>query len=159
MKIKIVAVGKLKEKYLLMGINEYLKRLSAYANVEIIEVKDEQAPERFSEAEIERVKDIEGQAILNKIQHDEYVIALAIEGQQKSSENLAVHIDQLATYGHSKLCFVIGGSNGLSKKVYERSNELLSFSKFTFPHQLMRLILLEQIYRSFKINRNEPYHK
>lgn len=159
MRIKIVSVGKLKEKYLVMGINEYLKRLRNYAQVEIIEVKDEQAPERYSEAEIERVKDIEGQAILNKIQQDEYVIALAIEGQQKTSESMAKHLDRLVTYGNSKICFVIGGSNGLSKSVYERANELMSFSKLTFPHQLMRLILLEQIYRCFKINQNEPYHK
>ena len=159
MRIKIVSVGKLKEKYLKQGVSEYLKRRSRYAKIEIIEVKDEEAPETYSDTEIEQVKDMEGQGILKKIQPDEYVIALAIEGKQKSSEELANHIDQLATYGHSKVCFVIGGSNGLSKAVYERANELLSFSKLTFPYQLMRIILLEQIYRSFRINRNEPYHK
>jgi 23S rRNA (pseudouridine1915-N3)-methyltransferase len=159
MKIKIVSVGKLKEKYLLMGINEYKKRLSAYATIEIIEINDEKAPENYSEKEIEQVKITEGSNILNKIGRDEYVIALAIEGKQASSVDLAKNIDQLMTYGKSKIAFVIGGSNGLSQEVYARADELLSFSKMTFPHQLMRLILIEQVYRSFKINRNEPYHK
>lgn len=159
MRIKIVAVGMLKEKYLTMGVQEYLKRLMRYAKVEIIEVKDEDIPESFSELQVERAKNKEGKAILKKIQSDEYVIALAIEGKQKSSDELAKHLEQLITYGHSKICFVIGGSNGLSQAVYERANELLSFSKLTFPHQLMRMILLEQIYRSFKIIHNEPYHK
>lgn len=159
MKIKIISVGKLKEKYLVMGIQEYAKRLSSYASIELIEVKDQKAPENYSDAEIEKVKQVEGQDILNKVSQDDYVIALAIEGKHYSSEVFASHLDQLATYGHSKLCFIIGGSNGISRDVYQRSNELLSFSKMTFPHQLMRLILLEQIYRSYRINRNEPYHK
>jgi 23S rRNA (pseudouridine1915-N3)-methyltransferase len=159
MKIKIISVGKLKEKYLLMGINEYRKRLSAYANLEIIEINDEKAPETFSDKEIEQVKNTEGTNILNRISKDEYVIALAIEGKQASSEDLASKIEQLMIYGKSKICFIIGGSNGLSQDVYNRADELLSFSKMTFPHQLMRLILLEQVYRSFRIMRNEPYHK
>jgi 23S rRNA (pseudouridine1915-N3)-methyltransferase len=158
-KIKIISVGKLKEKYLNMGINEYLKRLSSYAKIDIIEVNDEKAPDNLSDSDIENIKNTEGDKILSKIDQDEHVIALAIEGKQRSSEELADEIDQLMTYGTSKICFIIGGSNGLGSNVYSRANALLSFSKMTFPHQLMRLILLEQIYRSFRIMKNEPYHK
>jgi 23S rRNA (pseudouridine1915-N3)-methyltransferase len=157
--ISIVTVGKLKEKYLKQGIDEYLKRLSAYAKVEIVEVPDEKAPEVLSEAEMVQVKQKEGERILAKISQDTYVIALAIQGKMQSSEELAESIDKLATYGKSKLAFVIGGSLGLSDEVIKRSNEQLSFSKMTFPHQLMKLILVEQIYRAFRINRGEPYHK
>jgi 23S rRNA (pseudouridine1915-N3)-methyltransferase len=157
--ISIISVGKLKEKYLKQGINEYTKRLSAYAKVDIIEVPDEKAPEQLSETEVELVKKKEGERILAKIHSDTYVIALAIEGKMKSSEELAESLDKLATYGKSKIAFVIGGSLGLHKDVMQRANEALSFSKMTFPHQLMRLILLEQIYRAFRINRGEPYHK
>ncbi|MGG3736551.1 23S rRNA (pseudouridine(1915)-N(3))-methyltransferase RlmH [Aeribacillus pallidus] len=159
MNISIISVGKLKEKYLKQGINEYTKRLSAYAKVDIIEVPDEKAPEQLSETEVELVKKKEGERILAKIHSDTYVIALAIEGKMKSSEELAESLDKLATYGKSKIAFVIGGSLGLHKDVMQRANEALSFSKMTFPHQLMRLILLEQIYRAFRINRGEPYHK
>ncbi|MBO8175869.1 MAG: 23S rRNA (pseudouridine(1915)-N(3))-methyltransferase RlmH [Bacillus sp. (in: Bacteria)] len=159
MNISIISVGKLKEKYLKQGINEYTKRLSAYAKVDIIEVPDEKAPEQLSETEVEIVKKKEGERILAKIHSDTYVIALAIEGKMKSSEELAESLDKLATYGKSKIAFVIGGSLGLHKDVMQRANEALSFSKMTFPHQLMRLILLEQIYRAFRINRGEPYHK
>ncbi|GER67333.1 ribosomal RNA large subunit methyltransferase H [Weizmannia acidilactici] len=159
MNISILSVGKLKEKYLKQGIGEYLKRLSAYAKVDIIEVPDEKAPEVLSEAEMEIVKQKEGERILAKISPDTYVITLAIEGKMKTSEELADMIDHLATYGKSKITFVIGGSLGLSREVMQRGNESLSFSKMTFPHQLMRLILLEQIYRAFRIIRNEPYHK
>jgi 23S rRNA (pseudouridine1915-N3)-methyltransferase len=157
--ISIISVGKLKEKYLRQGIDEYIKRLSGYAKVEIIEVPDEKAPENLSEQEMEQVKQKEGERILAKISEDTYVIALAIEGKMKSSEELAESLDKLATYGKSKIAFVIGGSLGLSKQVMQRANEALSFSKMTFPHQLMRLILLEQVYRAFRINRGEPYHK
>jgi 23S rRNA (pseudouridine1915-N3)-methyltransferase len=157
--ISIISVGKLKEKYLKQGINEYTKRLSAYAKVDIIEVPDEKAPEQLSETEVELVKKKEGERILAKIHSDTYVIALAIEGKMKSSEELAESLDKLATYGKSKIAFVIGGSLGLHKDVMQRANEALSFSKMTFPHQLIRLILLEQIYRAFRINRGEPYHK
>ncbi|MED3625125.1 23S rRNA (pseudouridine(1915)-N(3))-methyltransferase RlmH [Neobacillus thermocopriae] len=159
MNISIITVGKLKEKYLRQGIEEYLKRLSSYAKVEIVEVADEKAPEELSDLEIKQVKQKEGERILAKISPDSHVIALAIQGKMQSSEELAETLDKLATYGKSKITFVIGGSLGLSDEVIKRSNEQLSFSKMTFPHQLMRLILVEQIYRAFRINRNEPYHK
>lgn len=157
--ISIFCVGKLKEKYLKQGIDEYLKRLGPYAKVEIMEVPDEKAPENLSEIEMEQVKEKEGERILAKISDDTYVIILAIEGKMLSSEELAKEIDQLATYGKSKIAFIIGGSLGLSKAVEKRADFALSFSKMTFPHQLMRLVLVEQIYRVFRINRGEPYHK
>jgi 23S rRNA (pseudouridine1915-N3)-methyltransferase len=159
MHITIVSVGKLKEKYLKQGIAEYLKRLTAYAKVDVVEVADEKAPEVLSENEMVQVKDKEGERILAKISPDTYVIALAIEGKLKSSEELAKDMDNLAIYGKSKVAFVIGGSLGLSDTVLKRANDKLSFSKMTFPHQLMKLILVEQIYRAFRINRGEPYHK
>ncbi|AGN38618.1 23S rRNA (pseudouridine(1915)-N(3))-methyltransferase RlmH [Bacillus paralicheniformis] len=159
MNISIVAIGKLKEKYLKQGIDEYIKRLSAYAKVDIIELPDEKAPENLSDQDMKIVKDKEGERILSKISPDAHVIALAIEGKMKSSEELADNMDRLATYGKSKVAFVIGGSLGLSDAVLKRADEKLSFSKMTFPHQLMRLILLEQVYRAFRINRGEPYHK
>lgn len=157
--ISIITVGKLKEKYLTLGINEYKKRLTSYAKVEIIEVPDEKAPEQLSELEMEQVKAKEGERILAKIAVDTHVIALAIEGKMYSSEQLATEMDKLATYGKSKIAFVIGGSLGLSDAVMARANDTMSFSKMTFPHQLMRLLLLEQVYRGFRINRGEPYHK
>ncbi|MCD8503108.1 MAG: 23S rRNA (pseudouridine(1915)-N(3))-methyltransferase RlmH [Bacillaceae bacterium] len=159
MNISIVTVGKLKEKYLVSGINEYTKRLGAYAKIEVIEVSDEKAPEQLSEAEMLQVKEKEGERILAKVAQDAYVVALAIDGEVWSSEKLAKELDQLATYGKSKVTFIIGGSLGLSKTVLQRANAKLSFSKMTFPHQLMRIILVEQVYRAFKINRGEPYHK
>ena len=159
MKISIITVGKLKEKYLKQGIDEYLKRLSTYAKVEIIEVADEKAPEHLSEAEMEEVKWKEGERILSHLSEDTYIITLEISGRMLNSEQLAAKIDELGTYGKSKLAFIIGGSLGLSKEVQNRSDLALSFSKMTFPHQLMRLILLEQIYRAYRINRGEPYHK
>ncbi|WP_019243363.1 MULTISPECIES: 23S rRNA (pseudouridine(1915)-N(3))-methyltransferase RlmH [Bacillus] len=159
MNISIITVGKLKEKYLKQGIAEYTKRLSAYAKIDIIELADEKAPENLSETDMQIVKQKEGERILAKISSDTHVIALAIEGSMKTSEQLADNLDKLATYGKSKIAFVIGGSLGLSDEVMKRSNETLSFSKMTFPHQLMRLILVEQIYRAFRINRGEPYHK
>lgn len=159
MKITIISVGKLKEKYLKQGIQEYLKRLSAYAKVEIIEVADEKAPENLSEADMEIVKHKEGERILTHISQDTHVVTLEINGAMLTSEQLAKKMDDLATYGKSKIAFIIGGSLGLSKEVQDRSNYALSFSKMTFPHQLMRLVLLEQVYRGFRINRGEPYHK
>lgn len=159
MKISIVSVGKLKEKYLKQGIQEYLKRLGAYAKVDVIEVADEKAPENMSEAEMLEVKRKEGERILSQIAPDTYVITLEINGKMLSSEQLAAKMDELATYGKSKIVFVIGGSLGISDDVQKRSDLALSFSKMTFPHQLMRLILLEQVYRGFRINRGEPYHK
>jgi 23S rRNA (pseudouridine1915-N3)-methyltransferase len=159
MKITIISVGKLKEKYLKQGIEEYLKRLSAYAKVNIVEVADEKAPENMSEAEMLAVKRKEGERILGAITADTYVITLEIEGKMLTSEQLAAKMDELATYGKSKIAFVIGGSIGVSEDVRKRSDFALSFSKMTFPHQLMRLVLVEQIYRGFRIIKNEPYHK
>ncbi|HJV45401.1 MAG TPA: 23S rRNA (pseudouridine(1915)-N(3))-methyltransferase RlmH [Bacillota bacterium] len=159
MHISIISVGKLKEKYLKMGIDEYLKRMTPYAKVQLIEVSDEKAPENLSDAEMLIVKDREGEKILQNIKPDTHVVALAIEGEMWSSEKLASQLDQWATYGKSSVAFIIGGSLGLSTQVLKRANQQISFSKMTFPHQLVRLILLEQIYRGFKINRGEPYHK
>ncbi|OEH93084.1 23S rRNA (pseudouridine(1915)-N(3))-methyltransferase RlmH [Bacillus solimangrovi] len=159
MNITLLTVGKLKEKYLKNGINEFLKRLQPYAKVEVIEVPDEKAPEQLSESEMQQVKEKEGERLLSKISSDTYVIALVIEGKMLTSEQLAKQLDQLATYGKSKIAFVIGGSLGLSDDVMKRADMSLSFSKMTFPHQMMKLILLEQVYRAFRINRGEPYHK
>lgn len=159
MNIDILAVGKLKEKYVKAGVAEYVKRMRPYADISIVEVADEKAPESLSDAEVKRVKQAEGQRLLKKLSDQAYAIALAIDGEQLSSEAFSARIERLATYGHSHLAFLIGGSNGLSADVLRRANALLSFSRFTFPHQLMRLILLEQIYRAFKIIRKEPYHK
>ncbi len=159
MNIAIVSVGKLKEKYLKMGIEEYSKRLGSYAKIDLIEVPDEKAPENLSDADMESVKKKEGERILAKIGTDTYVIALAIEGKMKSSEQLADDLQSLMTYGRSKIAFVIGGSLGLHEDVMKRSDEKLSFSKMTLPHQLMKLVLVEQIYRAFRIIKNEPYHK
>ena len=159
MNIQIVSVGKLKEKYLKMGIEEYTKRLGAYAKIDLIEVADEKAPENLSDADMEIVKKKESERILAKIGADTYVIALAIEGKMKTSEQLASDIESLMTYGRSKIAFVIGGSLGLHEDVMKRSDEKLSFSKMTLPHQLMKLVLVEQIYRAFRIMKGEPYHK
>ena len=152
-------MGKLKEKYLKMGIAEYAKRLSAYCKMELIEVPDEKAPEKLSEAEMVQVKEKEGERILAKIPDQAFVFALAIEGKQRTSEEFAKEIEQLGVQGKSTIVFVIGGSLGLSDAVMKRSNTTISFGKMTLPHQLMRLVLIEQIYRGFKIVRNEPYHK
>jgi 23S rRNA (pseudouridine1915-N3)-methyltransferase len=159
MNITILAVGKIKEIYLLEGIQEYAKRISKYCKLNIIEVSDEKAPESMSLKELEQVKDKEGEKLKYKIPRDCYMISLAIEGKKFSSEAFARKLEDIKTYNNSHIVFVIGGSNGLSKDILQRSNLLLSFSKMTFPHQLMRMILLEQIYRSFRINNNEPYHK
>jgi len=159
MQITIISVGKLKEKYLIQGIDEYLKRLSKYAKVKIEEVPDEQAPDQFSEAEEKQVKQKEGEKIFTKLSTDHYVITLDLEGKQLTSEQFAQKLDDLATYGKSKVAFVIGGSLGLSDDIKQRSDLAISFSKMTYPHQLMRLILVEQVYRAFRIMRGEPYHK
>lgn len=159
MNIKIIGVGKLKEKYFKDGIAEYKKRLTKFAKVNIVEVADEKAPESLSEAEMAQVKAIEGERILGKIADKEWVIALAIEGKQRPSEVFAKELDDLTIYGHSDITFVIGGSLGLSPAVMKRSNDTLSFGQLTMPHQLMRLVLIEQIYRAFMINIGSPYHK
>ncbi|MCP1146593.1 23S rRNA (pseudouridine(1915)-N(3))-methyltransferase RlmH [Lysinibacillus endophyticus] len=159
MNITIISVGKLKEKYLKMGIDEYVKRLGAYAKIELVEVPDEKAPENLSESEMEIVKRKEGERILSKISDGTHVIALAIDGKMKSSEEMASDLESLMTYGTSKIAFVIGGSLGLHNDVLKRADEKLSFGKMTLPHQLMKLVLVEQIYRSFRIMKGEPYHK
>lgn len=142
-----------------MGIDEYAKRLGSYAKIDLIEVADEKAPEQLSDAEMEIVKKKEAERILAKIGQDTYVIALAINGKQKTSEQMAKDIESLMTYGRSKVAFVIGGSLGLHDDVLKRADEQQSFGKMTLPHQLMKLVLIEQIYRSFRIIKGEPYHK
>lgn len=159
MKIKLVTVGKLKEKYLKQGIAEYTKRLTRYAAVDIIEVPDEKAPENLSDAEMTRIKDIEGRKILAKLSDRDVVFVLAIDGKQLSSEEFSKEIEQLGIQGKSQIAFVIGGSLGLSDEVLKRSDAQLSFGRLTYPHQLMRLVLVEQIYRAFRIMKGEPYHK
>lgn len=159
MKVKIIGVGKIKKKFFVQGIAEYAHRLQSFCDLQIVEVNDEKAPENLSAAQMQQVKDLEGQRILAKIKPDEYVFALAIKGRELSSPQLAAQIDELVTYGHSKLTFVIGGSLGLSPAVLQRAQLQLSFGKFTMPHQLMRLVLTEQIYRAFMINAGNPYHK
>ena len=159
MRINIVCVGKIKEKYLKLGIDEFKKRLSKYCKLEIIELEDEKAPENLSDKEMLIIKEKEGKKILSKIKDNSYVIALAINGKNLSSEELAQTINKLGVRGVSNITFVIGGSLGLSDEVLSRADYKLSFSKMTFPHQLMRLILLEQVYRAYRINNGEPYHK
>lgn len=159
MNITIIAVGKLKEKYLKEAVSEYSKRLSKYCHINIIEVPDEKAPENMSKAEEAAVKYREGQGILKHIKTDTYVIALDIQGKMLCSETFAGFIDDLGIRGRSNITFVIGGSLGLSSEVLTRADYKLSFSSMTFPHQLMRVILLEQIYRGYRIIKGEPYHK
>lgn len=159
MNIKIVCVGKLKEKYFKDGIAEYVKRMSRFAKVKIVQVPDEKASEKLSPAEMEQVKEIEGKRILDKIKDKEYVYVTAIKGKERTSEAFAKELSNLTTYGHSDITFVIGGSLGTSDAVNKRADDLISFGKFTMPHQLMRLVLIEQIYRAFMINSGSPYHK
>lgn len=156
MNITIISVGKIKEKYLKNAIREYSKRLSRYCKLKYIEVSDEKAPENLSEAEMENIKDKEGEGILKSLKDGTYVIALDIEGKMMSSEEFAEKLDKLAIQGRSDVTFIIGGSLGLSKDVLKRADFRLSFSPMTFPHQLMKVILMEQIYRGFRINRGEP---
>lgn len=156
MKIKIIAVGKLKEKYLKDGIAEYCKRIR---QIEIVELQDEKTPEHASDKEKEQIKNKEGKRILDKIKNQDFVMVLAIEGKQYRSEEFADYIDRLAIGGHGQMTFVIGGSLGLSDDVMERADASLSFGKMTFPHQLMRLILVEQLYRAEMILKGSPYHK
>lgn len=159
MNIDIVCVGKVKERYLRDAIDEYRKRLSRFAKVDVIEVADEKTPEHASDTLNAQIKEREGERILKHLRDGAFVVALAIEGDQLTSEQLAARIAQWGLHGVSHLQFVIGGSLGLDPRVLRRANMPLSFSKMTFPHQLMRVILLEQIYRAFKINAHEPYHK
>ena len=159
MKIKIVTVGKLKEKYLKDGIAEYSKRISRFAAVEMIELADEKTPDRASDSENEKILDLEGNRILSKIGEREFVVVLAIEGKTLSSEEFSKQLEQASINGSSTLTFVIGGSLGLSKEVKKRANLSVSFGRLTLPHQLMRLVLVEQIYRAFTIQQGSPYHK
>jgi len=159
MKISVICVGKLKEKYWTMAIDEYSKRLSKYVKLDIIELPDEKAPESMSPAQEEQVKNKEGERILKAIKDDAYVITLEIEGKQLTSVELAQLVEEKKTRGISHIAFIIGGSLGLSDEVIKKADYHLSFSKMTFPHQLMRVVLLEQIYRAERINKNEPYHK
>lgn len=159
MKIKIVTVGKLKEKYLKDGITEYSKRISRFATVEMIELADEKTPDNASEAENEKILEIEGNRILSKIGQRDFVVVLAIEGAILTSEEFSKQLEKASISGFSTLTFVIGGSLGLSKKVKKRSNLSISFGRLTLPHQLMRLVLTEQIYRAFTIQQGSPYHK
>lgn len=159
MKIKLICVGKLKEKYLDDGINEYLKRISAYSDIEVIEVADERIPENPSLAEETIVKSKEGRRILDKVKQDDYMILLDVQGKELDSIQFAERIEDCMINGKSTIDFVIGGSLGHGEDVLTRANARISFSQMTFPHQLMRLILVEQIYRAFKIIRHETYHK
>lgn len=159
MRITVVCVGKIKEKYFTMGIDEYSKRLNRYCKLDIIQVPDEKTPDNASEAEELMIKKKEGERILKNIKDNAYVIALAIEGKMLTSEELADKIDKLGVGGDSHIVFVIGGSLGLDDEVLKRADYKLSFSKMTFPHQMMRMVLLEQVYRGYRIINGEPYHK
>ena len=159
MKITILTVGKIKEKYLKDAIDEYSKRLSKYCKLEVIEVPDEKTPDNASEVVEDMIRAKEAERLLKHIKDDAFVITLEINGKQLSSEELADKIEKLGVQGVSHIIFIIGGSIGLGNEVLNRSNFALSFSKMTFPHQLMRVILLEQIYRSYRIINGEPYHK
>ena len=159
MEIRIVSVGKIKENYLVQGISEYTKRLSRYCRLSFIQVADEKTPDKAPEAVNRQIRETEGARILKNLRDQDYVIALAIDGRMLDSVALADRLQQLAVQGNSCIVFVIGGSLGLSDAVLRRADFRLSFSPMTFPHQLMQLILLEQIYRSFRIIQNEPYHK
>lgn len=159
MQIQVVCVGKLKEKYWTDAAAEYAKRLGAYARLDIRELPDERAPDTMSPAEEEQVRAREGERILAALRPEAQVVALAIDGDTWTSEQLAAHMERQAVYGGGSVAFVIGGSLGLSPAVLARADKRLSFGRMTYPHQLMRVLLLEQIYRACKINRGEPYHK
>lgn len=159
MKITILCVGKIKERFLREAIAEYQKRLCRYVKMDIVEVPDEKTPEHASEKEEMQIRDKEGEKILRHVRTDDYIVALAIEGKQLDSLEFAKKIDTWGVSGRGNVVFVIGGSLGLSENILKRADEKLSFSKMTFPHQLMRVILLEQIYRGYRIIKGEPYHK
>jgi 23S rRNA (pseudouridine1915-N3)-methyltransferase len=159
MNIEIIVIGKLKEKYWREAEAEYLKRLSAYVKVSIRELKEAAVSANASAAEIDKAVGAEGSEILRATKADGYVIALDLRGELLSSEQLASKIEKLSVHGRGNMSIIIGGSNGLSSEVLDRANLIISFGKFTYPHQMMRVILEEQLYRSFKIIRNETYHK
>ena len=159
MKITILCVGKIKETYLRDAVAEYSKRLTRYTDLQIVEVTDEKTPDGASAAEEAKIRRTEGERLLKALKQDAYNVALAIDGKNLSSEELSGKIDELCVGGVSHICFIIGGSLGLSEEILKACDYRLSFSRMTFPHQLMRVILLEQIYRAFKIRAGEPYHK
>ena len=159
MKITLITVGKIKEKYLKDAIAEYSKRLTRYCKLDIIELQDEKTPDNASEKEEELIKEKEGRAILSKIKENAFVVAMNLKGKQLTSEEFANFIENQGIVGNSNIVFIIGGSLGISQEVIKRANEKICFSKMTFPHQLFRVILLEQIYRAYKIMNNESYHK
>ena len=159
MNITIICVGKIKEKYLKSAIDEYVKRLSRYCKLSVVELADEKTPDNASEKEELLIKEKEGESILKNIKDNMFVIALDLKGNMLSSEELSNYIKDLGIRGESNIAFVIGGSLGISKAVLERANYKLCFSKMTFPHQLFRVMLLEQVYRGFRIISGEPYHK
>ena len=159
MKIKIVTVGKLKEKYLKDGIAEYSKRISRFAKLEMIELTDEKTPDKASELENQKILETEGARILSKVGERDFVVVLAIEGKTLSSEEFSKQLEQASIKGYSTLTFIIGGSLGLAPVVKNRANLSVSFGRLTLPHQLMRLVLVEQIYRAFTIQQGSPYHK
>lgn len=159
MNIAIICIGKLKEKYWTQAVEEYSKRLRGYCSLEVVELKESRLPDKAGPAEELAVKEAEGREILKRIKDNMYVITLEVKGKMLSSEKLAEKIEGLGLSGDSNIAFVIGGSLGLSEEVSRRADFKLSFSEMTFPHQMMRVILLEQVYRSFKIMRNETYHK
>nr|WP_314758018.1 23S rRNA (pseudouridine(1915)-N(3))-methyltransferase RlmH [uncultured Lachnoanaerobaculum sp.] len=158
MNINIVVIGSIKEKFFKDAIDEYSKRLSRYVKLNIIELKDEKTPANASLLEEEKIKEVEAERILSKLSNS-YVVALAIDGKKYSSEDFSKRMEKYDILSKGNLAFVIGGSLGLHKTVLDRADEKLSFSEMTFPHQLMRVILLEQIYRAYRIRYNEPYHK
>ena len=159
MKIKIVTVGKLKEKYLKDGIAEYTKRISRFAKLEMIELADEKTPDKASELENQKILETEGARILSKVGERDFVVVLAIEGKTFSSEDFSKQLERASINGYSTLTFIIGGSLGLAPVVKNRANLSVSFGRLTLPHQLMRLVLVEQIYRAFTIQQGSPYHK
>lgn len=159
MQITILCVGKVKERFFTDAIQEYVKRMSRYAKVTIVEVTDEKTPEQASEAEQLAIKKKEGERLLAKMKDNMYVVALDLQGKEYDSPRFSEHLSQCMLQGKSHIAFVIGGSLGIHSDVLNRADEKLCFSKFTFPHQLMRVILLEQLYRAYRIMNNEPYHK
>ncbi len=159
MQIDIVTIGKIKENFIQKGLQEYQKRLASYAKISIIEVNDEKTPANASSAEEDGIRQKEGEKVLARIKQDSFIITLDIAGELLTSEKLADRIEKLMIGGRSHLTFIIGGSLGLSKEVTKKADMKLSFGRLTYPHQLMRLILLEQIYRCFRIIKGEPYHK
>ena len=159
MKLTVITVGKLKEKYWVDAVKEYKKRISKYAKIELIEVADEKEPNNASEKDIEMIKDKEGERILSKIKDSQHVVTLEIEGKEYTSESLAKQYQTWMNTGKSDVVFVIGGSNGIGREVKKRSNQEISFGSLTYPHQMMKVMILEQLFRVNKILRNEIYHK